>query len=61
MRQYKILMIYLVTADSRKQALELFDEARKGHAESKYFEVQIVKEVESQGWLASLGKQLFGK
>ncbi len=61
MKQFKILMIYLVNADNRKMAIELFEEATKGHVESKYFEVQLVKEVESPGWIAGISKQLFGK
>jgi len=61
MKQFKVVMIYLVKATDRQEAIKFFGEAAQVHEEKKYFEVQVVKEVENTGWIAGIGKQLFGK
>lgn len=61
MRQFKILMIYLVNANDRKEAIKIFANAKAARREDNLFEVQIVKEVENTGWLSSISKQLHGK
>jgi len=61
MRQFKIVVIYLVSAEDRNQAIEIFTTAKLAHRENDFFEAQSVKEVEATGWKATLGKQLFGK
>lgn len=61
MKQFKIVVIYQVTAEDRSQALELFTTAKQAHKENNYFEAQSVKEVDQQtGWKANIGKQLLG-
>jgi hypothetical protein len=60
-KQFKIVVIYLVKAEDRSQALELFATAKQAHRENDYFETQTVKEVDATGWKATVGKQLFGR
>lgn len=61
MKKFKVLMIYLVTAQDRKEAIKIFANAKEAHREDNLFEVQIVKEVEEPGWLGTISKQLRGK
>jgi len=61
MKQFKVLMIYLINAQDRKEAVKIFANAKEAGREDNLFEVQIVKEVEDTGWLGTISKQLHGK
>jgi len=59
---WKIIRIYVIPAETRRVAQELFAEATKSGSEDTYFESEFVKKVdEEQGWVAGIKNQVFGK
>ncbi len=62
MTNWKIIRIYLIPADTRREAQELFAEAVKSGKEDAYFQSEFVKKVEEQqGWIAGIRNQVLGK
>ncbi len=62
MTKWKIIRIYVIPAETRREAQTLFAEAVKSGKEDTYFQTEFVKMVEEeQGWKATAKNQLFGK
>jgi hypothetical protein len=62
MTNWKIIRIYLIPAETRREAQELFADATKSGTEDAYFQTEVVKKVEEeQGWLAGIKNQVLGK
>src|SRR6266704_1187419 len=62
MTTWKIIRIYLIPADTRREAQALFADAVKSGKEDAYFQTVFVKKVEEeQGWIAGIKNQMFGK
>ncbi len=61
MTNWKIIRIYVIPAETRRVAQELFAEAAKSGKEDAYFQTEFVKKVEEeQGWIAGIKNQVFG-
>lgn len=61
MTTWKIIRIYVIPAETRREAQELFAEAIKSGSEDTYFESEIVKKIDTeQGWIASIKNQVLG-
>jgi len=43
MKDFKILMIYTIRAEDRKEARKIFANAQEAHREDSFFDVQIIK------------------
>ena len=51
MTTWKIIRIYVIPAETRREAQELFANAVKSGSEDTYFESEVVKKLEEeQGW-----------
>jgi hypothetical protein len=62
MTNWKIIRIYVIPAETRREAQALFADAVKSGNEDAYFQTEFVKKVEEeQGWLAAIKSQVFGK
>jgi hypothetical protein len=62
MTTWKIIRIYLIPAETRREAQELFADAVKSGTEDAYFQTEVVKKVEEEtGWMAGIKNQMFGK
>ena len=62
MTNWKIIRIYLIPAETRREAQALFADAVKSGREDAYFQTEFVKKVEEdQGWLAGIKNQVLGK
>jgi hypothetical protein len=62
MTNWKIIRIYVIPAETRRDAQTLFAEAIKSGREDAYFQTEFVKKVEEeQGWIAGIRNQMFGK
>ncbi len=62
MTNWKIIRIYLIPADTRREAQALFADAVKSGKEDAYFQSEFVKKVEEQqGWIAGIRNQVLGK
>jgi hypothetical protein len=62
MTKWKIIRIYIIPAETRREAQALFTNAIKSGKEDAYFQTEFVKKVEEeQGWLAAIKSQVFGK
>ena len=62
MTTWKIIRIYVIPAETRREAQELFAEAVKSGHEDTYFEFEFVKKIDAeQGWIASIKNQVLGQ
>ncbi len=62
MTKWKIIRIYTIPAETRREAQELFADALKSGNEDTYFESEVVKKLEEdQGWMAGVKNQVFGR
>jgi hypothetical protein len=62
MTKWKIIRIYVIPAETRRDAQELFATAVKSGKEDAYFQSEFLKKIdEEQGWLAGIRNQVLGK
>ena len=62
MTKWKIIRIYVIPAETRRDAQALFADAVKSGKEDAYFQSEFLKKVEEeQGWIAGIRNQVFGK
>ncbi len=62
MTNWKIIRIYVIPAETRREAQTLFADAVKSGSEDTYFQTEVVKKVEEEtGWMGGFKSQVFGK
>jgi hypothetical protein len=63
MTNWKIIRIYVIPAETRRDAQTLFADVVKSGKEDAYFQAEFLKKVDEEitGWKAAIMNQAFGK